>query len=174
MKEKIIFYYNKNNLINPLMFLILGIILFTNPGGILKFISYIIGFILCIIGLINILSYRKTLKKLNIDQKSKLISGILLIIIGLIIAVFYAFIETTIRLTAGALFIYSGIMHLIECLNDKGIKSIFTTKLIISILMIICGFYVLLTVNLVFKFIGLAIMIYAVMEIVNYIICFKK
>ena len=99
MKKIQEFVYDKNNsLFNSILFLLLGIILFTNPGGIVKFISYIIGGILIAIGIFNILSYYKTLKKLNIEYTSKLISGIIIIVIGFIVILFSSFIETTIRL----------------------------------------------------------------------------
>ena len=67
-KITIINYSNDNSLFSSILFLLFGIILFTNPGGILKFISYIAGGSLILVGIFNIISYHKTLKKLNIEQ----------------------------------------------------------------------------------------------------------
>ena len=167
--KKIVNYKEQSSLINAIIFLVLGIILFTNPGGIVKFISYFIGSVLIISGIFNILSYNKILKKLNIEQKSKLITGIVLIILGLISILFSSFIEGTVRLICGCFILYSGIIRLISTLNNKDDKISFIVSLCISILMILCGFYVVLKTNLVFKFIGLFIVIYAVMEITSYI-----
>ena len=50
----VIKYSNDTSLISSMLFLIFGIILFTNPSGILNFISYIAGGILCIIGIHNL------------------------------------------------------------------------------------------------------------------------
>ena len=97
-KITVIGYSDDNSLISSILFLIFGIILFTNPGGILKFISYIAGGALILIGVVNILGYRKTLKNLNIEQKSKLFIGVLLIVLGLFMIIFSSLIETTIRL----------------------------------------------------------------------------
>lgn len=169
--EKLSIYVkeNKNSLFNSILFLIFGIILFTNPGGILKFLSYIAGSILLIIGIFNILSYYKTLKKLNIEINIKLISGIILIILGFIVILFSSFIETTIRLVCGGWIIYSGIIKLIEAIAFKGDKITFYISLAVAVLMILCGFYVALTTNLVFSLIGLFIMIYAILDIVSYV-----
>ncbi|MBE6149339.1 MAG: hypothetical protein E7170_01280 [Firmicutes bacterium] len=158
----------KNSIFGSIIFLLFGIILFTNPGGILKFISYITGGILILIGIINILGYNKTLKKLNVEETSKLISGVVLIILGLVVIIFSSFIETTIRLVFGAWIIYSGIMKLIDSLNIKNDKTTYYINLGVSILMIIVGFYVALT-GLAYKMIGLFIMIYSILDIVSFI-----
>ena len=154
--------------------IVFGIILFTNPSGILNFISYIVGGILIIIGIFNILSYRKILKKLNIDQKYKLILGVILIIFGLFVILFSSLIEMTIRLICGGWILYSGIIRLIETLNNKENKISFISRLIVSILLIICGLYVALYTNLIFSTIGLFIIIYAILDIVGYIFYKKK
>ena len=166
--KKITVIENKNSLFNSILFLIFGIILFTNPGGIVKFLSYITGGILILIGITNLISYRKILKKLNIEETSKLITGIILIILGLIVILFSSFIETTIRLVFGAWIIYSGVLKLIETISFKSDKVTFYVSLAISILMIICGFYVALT-NLAYKMIGLFIMVYSILDIISYV-----
>ena len=171
-KITIINYSNDNSLFSSILFLLFGMILFTNPGGILKFISYIAGGSLILVGIFNIISYHKTLKKLNIEQKSKLISGIILAILGLFVILFSSLIETTIRLIFGGWIIYSGVMRLIETLNNKENTVSFVARLIVSILLIICGLYVALT-DLVYSMIGLFIIIYAILDIIGYIF-YKK
>ena len=171
-KITVINYSNDNSLFSSILFLLFGIILFTNPGGILKFVSYIAGGSLILIGIFNIISYRKMLKKLNIDQKFKLISGALLVILGLFTILFSSLIETTIRLIFGGWIIYSGIIRLIDVLNHKNDMVSFIGRLIVAILLIICGLYVALT-NLVYSMIGLFIMIYAILDIIGYIF-YKK
>ena len=173
-KLTVIEYSNDTSLVSSILFLIFGIILFTNPSGILNFVSYIVGGILIIIGVFNILSYRKTLKKLNIDQKYKLISGVILIIFGLFVILFSSLIEMTIRLICGGWILYSGIIRLIETLNNKKNKVSFISRLIVSILLIICGFYVAIETNLIFSTIGLFIIIYAILEIIGFIFYKKK
>lgn len=175
MKEiTVIEYSNDTSLISSILFLIFGIILFTNPSGILNFISYIVGGILIIIGIFNILSYRRTLKKLNIEQKYKLVIGVILIIFGLFVMLFSSLIEMTFRLICGGWIIYTGIIRLIQTLNIKENKIQFISHLIIATLLIICGFYVALETNLIFSTIGLFIILYAVLEIIGFIFYKKK
>ena len=173
-KITVIEYSNDTSLISSILFLIFGIILFTNPSGILNFISYIVGGILIIIGIFNILSYRRTLKKLNIEQKYKLVIGVILIIFGLFVMLFSSLIEMTFRLICGGWIIYTGIIRLIQTLNIKENKIQFISHLIIAILLIICGFYVALKTNLIFSTIGLFIILYAVLEIIGFIFYKKK
>lgn len=163
-----------NTLLSSILFLLFGIILFTNPGNIFDFISYIAGGILLLIGGFNILSYYKTLKKLNIEQNSKLISGIILIILALVVIFLSNFIETTIRLICAGWIIYSGITKLIKAINIKNDKITFYVTLAISILMIACGFYVALNAHLILSLIGLFIMIYSILEIISYIFQKRK
>lgn len=172
-KITVIGYSDDNSLISSILFLIFGIILFTNPGGILKFISYIAGGALILIGVINILGYRKTLKNLNIEQKSKLFIGVLLIVLGLFMIIFSSLIETTIRLIFGGWIIYSGIIRLIDTLNNKSNKVSFIVRLVISILLIVSGFYVAMT-HLFYRTIGLFIIFYAILEIVGYVFYKKR
>ena len=173
-KITVIEYSNDTSLISSILFLIFGIILFTNPSGILNFVSYIVGGILLIIGIFNILSYRKTLKKLDIEYKSKLVLGVILIIFGLFIIMFSSLIEMTFRLICGGWIIYTGIIRLIEALNNKANNISFISRLIVSILLIICGLYVALDTNLIFSTIGLFIIIYAILDIIGFIFYKKK
>jgi uncharacterized membrane protein HdeD (DUF308 family) len=171
--KKIAQIKSDNSLFSSILFLIFGIILFTNPGGILKFLSYITGGILILIGIINVLSYIKILKKLNIEENSKIISGIILIILGLVVILFSSFIENTIRLVFGAWIIYSGVVKLIESITFKTDKIIFYVNLGISLLMILCGFYVALT-DLAYRMIGLFIMTYSILDIISFVSYNKK
>lgn len=172
-KVEMIVSNSKNNLFSSIIFLLFGIVLFTNPGGILKFLSYIAGGVLILIGIINILGYIKTLKNLNIEENIKLISGIILIVLGLIVMFFSSFIETTIRLIVGIWLIYCGILKIIDSTAFKSDKVSYYVDLIIGILIIALGFYVSLKTNLVLSVIGLFIIIYSILDIISYIV-FKK
>ena len=172
-KVEMIVSNSKNNLFSSIIFLLFGIVLFTNPGGILKFLSYIAGGVLILIGIINILGYIKTLKNLNIEENIKLISGIILIVLGLIVMFFSSFIETTIRLIVGIWLIYCGILKIIDSTAFKSDKVSYYVDLIIGILIIALGFYVSLKTNLVLSIIGLFIIIYSILDIISYIV-FKR
>ena len=161
-KVNVIDYSEKSSLLSSIIFFILGCVLFTNPGGIVEFIAYILGGVLIIVGIIDYLSYRKTYKNLNIANNSLLVTSIVLVILGIISIVCSGVIETVVRLIIGSWVLYSGIMRLIYTLNSK--ENSFTSRLIVSILLIICGLYIILKTNLVFKFIGLALIFYSRLE----------
>ena len=171
---KVIEYSESNSLISAILFLVFGVILFTNPGGIVEFISYITGGLLILIGIVNILSYRKTLKNLNIRKTGGLICGVLLITFGIVAIVCAGLIENIVRLIICSWVLYSGIIRMISAFNFRQNKISFIARLSISIILIICGLYVLLKSNLVFSIIGLFIIIYSVLEIAGYVFYSKK
>lgn len=166
---KVIGYNNTNSLLSAILFLIIGAVLFFNPGGIVKFISYIIGSLLMICGIIKLLDYFRISKKLNIQNNTSLISGIILVIIGIISIICAGVIESAIRFIIGGWILYSGILRLIPALKSNNIPSIVTSGI-----MIFCGLYIILKSNLVFSIIGLFIMIYAIMEIIGFIFNNKR
>ena len=173
MKIEIKTYSNISSLISAIVFLIIGALLFTNPGGVVKFISYIIGTIIIIIGLFNLLKYF-SLKKQNIIINSFLVTSIICLVIGFLAIICSGAVETSIRYIMGAWILFSGINRLILSLNLMNQKFPYLAILILSIAMILCGLYIILKTNLVFKMIGLFIMIYSIFEIVGYILYSKN
>ena len=163
------------SLITSILFFIIGILLFSNPGGVVKIITYVIGSIFIIVGIGKIISYYRMNKKININNTSDLIMGIVAIVLGLVIIFCSSAIEFVIRLVMGGWILYSGIVKLIYSLNLKESKvNNWIYVLIVSIIMIICGLYIVIKSNLVFSTIGLFLIIYSIIEIVQYIIIPKN
>ena len=80
----------------------------------------------------------------------------------------------TLRIIMGSFIVYSGVLRLISFLKlRKYSKGIFKWTLLISILMIVCGLYILLNPNLIIKTIALFIIIYSVIEIIGFI-CYSQ
>ena len=162
-------YSNKPALVRAICFLIIGLILFLNPGGIVIFISYILGLTMLTLGIFTLLNFSNTKTSLNIEQRDKLTTGILLIVLGLIACLCASTIETVLRLIIGSWIVYSGILKLInasKCCTDK---YSCIPRLTFCILIIMFGLYVILKSNLVFSAIGLFIIILSVIEIISYI-----
>ena len=105
------------SLITSILFFIIGILLFSNPGGVVKIITYIIGSIFIIVGIGKIISYYRMNKKMNINNTSDLIMGIVAIVLGLVIIFCSSAIEFVIRLVMGGWILYSGIVKLIYSLK---------------------------------------------------------
>lgn len=163
------------SLITSILFLVIGILLFSNPGGVVKFITYIIGILFIIMGIGKIFSYYRMSSKMNINNTSDLILGIVAIVLGFIIIFCSSAIEFVIRIVMGGWILYTGVIKLIYAFNLKDMKvNSWLYVLIISIIMIICGLYIVIKSNLVFSTIGLVLIIYSIVEIIQYIILPKN
>lgn len=163
------------SIIASILLLILGVILISNPGGVVKFITYILGGIIIIIGITKIISYLRIKKSMNIQNTNDFVIGIVLMIIGVIIIFCSSAIEFVIRLSMGGWILYSGITKLIISLKLKESNiSNWYLVLAASILMIICGLYIIIRSNLVLSGIGIILVIYAIIDIIQFIVIPKS
>ena len=169
MKIGVKSYSSIISLIYSIIFFILGAIVFTRPEIIILFISYVIGGIIIIIGLFKCLKNYLDIKKDNTISSREMISGIVLIIIGLVFILLAGIIEALVRLVIGGWILFSGINRLINSLEIPKKNNQFIIRLILSFLLIGVGLYTILESNLAFKTIGLVLMIYSVIEIIGYI-----
>ena len=159
-----------DSLISSILFLVIGILLFLHPDGVVKFITYIVGSIFVGLGIIKVLSYYKIIKKENITNTSDIVLGIIAIDVGLTIILCSGAIEIATRLVIGAWILYSGIMKLTLAFKLKELNSkTWVYTLIVSILMIICGIYIIAVSNIFFKTLGLFLIIYSIIEIIQFI-----
>ncbi len=162
------------SLVASILLLILGVILISNPGGVVKFITYILGGII-IIGIAKIISYLKIKKNMNIQNTNDFIIGIISIIIGIVIIFCSSAIEFVIRLSMGGWILYSGITKLIISLKLKEINvNNWYLVLVSSIIMIACGLYIIIKSNLVLSGIGIVLVLYAIVDIVQFIMIPKS
>jgi uncharacterized membrane protein HdeD (DUF308 family) len=163
-------YANITSLICAIFFFIIGSIIFTNPNGTVKFISYVLGGCFSIIGTFKIAVYfYKKKKEKEAFIKDAIVGGAALII-GVMLIIFSSTIEAVIRITMGAWILFNVINLLINSI--KGVKTKANSSkilIILSSLMVLGGIYMILSNNLVFQMIGLCIIIYSVIEIVGYI-----
>ena len=160
---------NKSSLVNSILFLILGCILASNPNGLVKFITYLIGLVFLLMGISRIIIYYNDKKKLNIITNN-ITYGIILIVIGVILMFCNSIIEQIIRFVLGGFIVYTGITNLILSFNLKKLNSNnWLSLLTIGIIMIICGLYIILVSNLILSTIGIIVIIYSISDIVSYI-----
>lgn len=169
MKIGVKSYSSIISLIYSIIFFILGAIIFTRPEIIILFISYVIGGIIIVIGLFKCVKNYLDIKKDNSISSREMITGIVLIIIGLIFILLAGVIEAFVRLVIGGWILFSGINRLINSLELPKKNSQFIVRLILSFLLIGVGLYTILESNLAFKTIGLVLMVYSVIEILGYI-----
>lgn len=156
-----------NNLIYALLFLLLGILLLTQID-LLSVASKLIGSVLIIIGIVKIIVYIYMKGKLGNYTLSELITGLLLIGCGLLLFSHSSALSFAIRTIVGLWILFAGINRIILAISIRLINKVgFRVYLSTSILMIIIGFSLL--TGLVDKIIGILIIGYSLVEIVNYV-----
>ncbi len=157
-------YETKKSLLSPIIFLIIGILLFVNPGQVTEFISYIFGGVFLALGV----------GKFVIDSKRSdhttgdTFYSIVMIVLGLIFIFFSGTIEFIIRLSIGAWIIINGLNTIAIGANLARIEKNSIASLIIGFMLLIIGLYTVFVSNLILSTLGLVIIVYAVLEIINY------
>ena len=155
-----------DSIIKPILFLLIGIILFLNPKGIITITLYAFAVIMFVVGIFKIVMHY-----IRPFDKKDLLTGLIDIIVGLVVAGFtyFAFdaVQIIFRFTIAALLIYTSVMRIVKAFKQpKNIRLIyFITSLVLILLAI-----VLMVFDLHITTTGLFIAIYAVVEIVGYIL----
>ena len=146
--EKIFKRTGWTSLLTSLVCAILGILLITNPEGSTKVVSLIVGILFIIVGLYKLVDYCLTRGKYNFYNYD-IAYGIIAIILGIITIVYKSQIETIFRVLIGIWIVYTGI---------------------ISIVMIVCGLYTIFVSNAIVVTIGIVILIYSILDMIEDII----
>lgn len=158
------------SIIESLIFAVLGIILVWKPNEIMAMISYIIGAIFITVGVIKIINYIKEKGK-NDLYNYELIFGIMAAVIGLVVIVYSNTISTIFGIIIGIWIIYSSVVRASSALKLKAIKTnIWIYSLILAIIMFICGLYIILDSSVVVTTVGVIMIIYAILDIIENII----
>ena len=156
------------NLVSALLFLVLGIVLLTTDEGVISIVSKVIGVILIIAGIAKSIQYIYLKGKLGKYDLKQLLSGIIIICMGVLFILFSQTLGVAIRLIIGIWTLFAGINRLILALSVRSEDKVgFRMYLSSSIVMIAIG--IILTSGLFNKLLGLFIIIYAVSEIVDYV-----
>ena len=157
-----------NNLVYALLFLTLGIILLTSTEDLISIVSKVIGGAIVIFGIVKTLLYVYRKGKLGEYPLNELLIGILLICFGVLLIVFSSTLSFAIRVIIGLWVVFAGVNRIIFSISIKSLDSKgFLFFLLTSFLMIALG--VLIISGVFDQVIGLLIIIYSIMEIVDYI-----
>lgn len=153
-----------------IVFIILGIVLVWKADLAIKVISYILGLIFIIVGIFKIIQY------FNMHKKNyELIYGLMAIVIGTITIYYSSTIETILRIIIGIWIIYSSFIKLTLSLKMKKMEiKIWSYSLILALIMFCCGLYIILNSGTIIATIGIIMIIYSVIDIIEDIICMKN
>lgn len=164
------------SIITSLGFAILGLVVSYNPNTTFKVISNVLGAILIAYGVIKILEFLK-MKNMNSLYSTELSFGIIATLFGIVVIVCSDMIEAMIRVVIGIWIVYSGYMRLglaIKLQKFDAENKIWIPGLIIAIAMLICGLYIITSPGAIIMTIGIIMVAYAVMDIIEEVIFMKN
>ena len=161
----------KTSLIFSIILFVLGLLLLTNPEGILHAISYTIGIILMVWGIIPIISFFSN-KERETYLEFSFVIGVFALIFGLIVMLNPNMIGSIIPVLISIWMIINGITKLSYALSLKECKS--TTSTIIPLLILVCGIILIFnpfgTAIAITQLVGIFLLIYSTLDIIE---CFS-
>lgn len=157
-------YESKKSLVQPSIFLVIGLLLLFNPGGITEFISYIFGGVFLAIGVMKFIVDTKRFDKTTGDT----FYSAMMVVLGVIFIFCSGTIEFIIRLVIGLWIIVNALNTIAIGANLMKVERKSIVTLVIGFILLIMGLYTIFVSNLILSTLGLVITIYAILEIVDY------
>lgn len=160
-----------SSLVYSIILLVLGIFLTLNANGVLNIVFDILGSLVMIYGVYKLVMALKLKKDFKAINNSLMSSSIMSLIFGLLIIILSQVLINAINVVTGIWLIFTGISKLNVALSIGSIKEKdFIVSLISSILIIGLGLYTIMSQNVVLTIIGILLIIYSVIDIINYIV----
>ena len=154
-----------------LVFVLLGVLLIAKPTEMMSVISILLGAVFIIMGFLRLVDYFTSEPK----EDYILTMALIYIIIGVIILFCPNIISNIFSVVLGIWIIAEGLRDFQTTLVWKNLKSgYWTLALICSMIIIIAGIAILINTTLALRTVGIAIVIYAVLDIVARCIFMKK
>ncbi|MBR1386007.1 MAG: DUF308 domain-containing protein [Bacilli bacterium] len=161
-------YQMGESLFAAIIFLIFGIFLITDPKEMIKIALYILGGFITLLGVFKLLFYYKSSQDSN---KKEIVTGGFFIIIGMSLilctAIFYDTIETVLRFLMAIYLLYVGVNRLVSAFKVKESKKAYfiNAGIIIAIAVALAAIP-----NLPLFVMGWIIVLYAIVEIVGFVL----
>lgn len=159
-----------SSLVSSIIFAIIGLVLIINPNAIIRIISLVFGLMFILVGGYKTINY--FVNKGNYDLYNyDLAFGIIAIVLGLVTIIYCREITALFRILIGLWIIYSAVIRFSLSVKLKTLGTdAWKYSLILSIIMLICGLYVLFTTDIIVVAIGVVILVYAIIDIIESII----
>lgn len=162
------------SILESLIFTILGAIIIWKPEGTLKVISYVLGIVFIIIGIWKIINYFSAKGKYDF-YNYELIYGLMAVIIGIVTMIYSNTIGSIFRIIIGIWIIYSSFMRMSLSVKLKALNlNVWIYSLILAIVMFICGLYIIMNAGTVIITIGIMMIVYSVIDIIEDVIFMKN
>ena len=161
------------SIITSIAFGVLGLILMINPQTVLSIIFYLIGALFLVAGALKLIAYFANRGKYDL-QNQDLAFGFIAVVAGLVVILGKDTIAGLLGIVIGIWIIYSGLIRLGLAFNLRKVKSEFWIIVtILAAIMVVCGIYMLADSNVVVTTIGLIMLIYAIIDLIESIIYIK-
>ena len=159
------------DIVISLIFILFGAMLIARPESIMSIVAILLGVIFIVIGVLRTVDYFASNKEDNYLIAMALAS----IVIGIVIMFCSDIILSEFRILIAIWIIYSGIINLQTTIVWKDYKSrLWLLTLILAIAMIIAGIYILVNSGAILQTVGVAIVVYGIVDIIENIIFIKK
>lgn len=171
MFEKVLKRSSWTDIVISLIFVLLGTLLIARPNETVNAISMILGITFIAMGVLKLVEYYTS------DTKEDYLLSVALIavIFGVVIIFASDAILSFFRIILGIWIIAAGVMDFQTILVWKEVKSPYwTAALLFSILMMFAGIVILISKNIVITTMGIIIIVYALLDIVDRIIFMRK
>lgn len=171
MFEKFLKRSSWTDIVISIIFVLLGILLIAKPNETVDAISMILGIVFIAMGVLKLVEYYTS------DTKEDYLLSIALIavIFGVVIIFASDAILSLFRVILGIWIIATGVMDFQTTLIWKEVKSPYwTAALLFSILMMFAGIIILISKDIIITTMGIIIVVYAVLDIVDRIIFMRK
>ena len=157
------------SILTSVIILVIGIFLFIQPDTVIRMISIVLGIIFLIPGITALIDYFKE------KNSASLVLGIITMLVSLILIIKTDLVASILPFILGIYFVINGITRLQYALELKkeGYSS-FTTSLVFSLLIMLCGILFILNpfegAMALTQMIGMFMIIYACLDITNTVV----
>ena len=159
------------DIIISLIFIVFGILVVAKPEATLGAMSILIGILFVAMGVLKLIEYYTSDPKEDLLLTFALIS----VIFGVVVLFAPGSVLAFFRIILGIWIIATGILDLQTILAWKEVKSPYwTLSLVFTLLMILAGIVILVNQEIVITAMGVLVIIYGVLDVIDRIIFMKK
>ncbi len=171
MLEKFLKRSSWTDIVISIIFLLFGVLLIVKPNETLDAVSVILGIVFISMGVLKLVEYYTS----DTKEDYLLTIALIAVIFGVIILFASDAILSLFRIILGIWIIGAGTMDLQIILSWKQVKSPYwIISLLFSILVMFAGVIILINQNIVLTTLGIIIVVYAILDIIDRIIFITK
>jgi len=162
------------SIVESLIFAILGVILVCKPEGTVKMITWVLGTVFIVIGIAKIINYFRV-KGNNDFFNYELVYGLTSIVIGFVAMFYMNIIGSIFRIIIGIWILYTSFVRINFAIQIRKMGSgVWFCSFILALIMFICGLYTIINSNAIIVSIGIIMIVYSVIDIIENLIFMKN